>query len=257
MTLYATKSCWIRSVTSPLHAFVTGDSHTGALGRGFKQLTSSGWSCPGIKMDVRGMGSGREMIYPFFKDAGTKAIILDQSYKNKIPQLPLLEQEDGRTVYCWSGLFHFAKLWRNGSWIRSRPAFMRGPGVPVSTALIKNIILHWFTYQLALIDVLRRNGVSILAIESPRPFRHHPSLRLIQPQVVAAVDGYCMGVMLGQLRQRSVDVVRIPSECLDSDGFMLPDWRHELPTDPHHANAAFGALMIRRICEKLQGELNG
>lgn len=240
-----------------MRVFITGDSHTAALRRGLEQLQESGWSARGIDMDVLGLGSGEHLVTPFFEDTGTFARIVEASYKNRIPQLPLPDSTSDETIYCWCGLFHFARLWRNGSWIVSRPATMTGSRIPISTALIGSVVRDWFKYQLGLVDVMQRSGVKVIAVESPRPFRHHPALRLVRPEVAAAVDRICQDVMLAELRQRDVDLVRIPPECLDAEGFMDPKWRSSKTTDPHHGNPQFGEIMIKRICQHLQGEIDG
>lgn len=240
-----------------MRVFITGDSHAGAIKRGLATLRGAHGACQDVDVEVVALGNGMHMTAPFFEDLGTRARIVEASYKTRIKELPLPGAVGRQTVYCWCGLFHFAKLWRNGSWIRCRPAFMAGPGIPVSTGLMTAVIRDWFGQQLALIEVLKRSGVKVIAVESPRPFRHHPALRLIRADVVAGVDGFCQGVMLAELRQRKVEVVRIPSACVDSDGFMHSKWRHELPGDRHHGNAMFGALMVERICKQLQGQIDG
>jgi hypothetical protein len=247
----ATKSCWHLSVDSPVQVFVTGDSHTGALKRGLMQLERLQRVPAGFQVQVQGMGSGAHMIRPFFRDLGDCAQITEPTFQDHVTQLPLPTPDGLQTVYCWSGLFHFAKVWRDKTWATHRPATIDGVHPPVSTGMLRETILEWFRYQLAVLEVLKRNGCRVLAVESPRPFRHHPALASNPAEVVAAVDRICQDVMLGELQARSIPLVRIPQDWVDDEGFMQPEWRHEKETDPHHASARFGALMIRRICEQL------
>lgn len=245
----ATKNCWRLLVGRPVQVFITGDSHTGAMKRGLMQLKELQRVPAGFQVQVLGLGSGAHMIRPFFSDNGDHAHITEPTFH--VPRLPLATPDGLQTIYCWSGLFHFAKVWRDKTWTTYRPASIDGHVAPLSAGMLRETILQWFRHELALLDVLKRNGCTVLAIESPRPFRHHPALQVNPPEVVAAVDRFCQDVMLGELQARSIAPVRIPADWVDGEGFMRPEWRHENDTDPHHANARFGALMIERICDHL------
>lgn len=228
---------------------VTGDSHTGALRRGLDLLREQGWSAPGIEIEVVGMGNGADFTSQFFVDRGRHAEIVHPDYRRRVPILPRPRAVARRTVHAWTGLFHFPRVWRAAEWSRFRPATVPGREAPVSRALVRDTVLGWFGPQLALLEVLQRVPVPVLALETPRPFRHHPALRAVRPEVVAGLDRLCLATMAGELEARGIPVLRIPPECIDGEGFMHERWRHENPKDSHHGNAAFGAMMIQRICQ--------
>lgn len=234
------------------HVLVTGDSHTAALRRGLDQLRAAGWGTPRIELEVIGLGSGRDLAGDFFVDRGTHAEIVHRAYRRRVPLLPRPRAVARKTVHVWSGLFHFPKVWRDVAWTRFRPSSVPGREAPVSRAVVRDTVLDWFGPQLRLIAVLKRSGVPVLALETPRPFRHHPSLRLVRPEVALGLDRICVQTMEARLRADGIPVLRIPGACLDRDGFMHAQWRSENPKDPHHGNADFGALMIRHLCEHLE-----
>lgn len=233
------------------HVLVTGDSHTGALRRGLDQLLASGWA-PACELEVIGLGSGADLAPGFFVDRGSHAEIVNPVYRRRIPVLPKPRAVARKTVHVWSGLFHFPKVWRSPGWAQFRPACVRGREAPVSRAVVRTTLLDWFGPQLALVAVIRRAGVPVLALETPRPFRHHPSLRAVRPEVAIGLDRLCLHMMEAELRAMGIPVLRIPGACLDQDGFMHAQWRSENPKDPHHGNAEFGALMLRHLCQYLE-----
>lgn len=57
--------------------------------------------------------------------------------------------------------------------------------------------------------------------------------------------------MRRQLLKRDVTVIGVPEDCFDSSGLMMQEFRHPSPEDNHHANEAFGAIMIGEIVSHL------
>ena len=235
-----------------MRIFVTGDSHTASLKRGLQRLEAAGWQAPGVEVTIRGLGNGAHLVKQFFRDTGRCALITEAAFRTQVEELPLPGPEGKDTVYCWSGLFHFAKVWRDLTWATHQLASTRGSGIPVSCGMLRSTILLWFRYQLGLIDVVVKSGGRVMAVESPRPFRHHPAFQRSRPEVIAAVDQFCQEVMLAELAKRSIPLARIPRECLDEEGFMDNRWRSEREADPHHGNEEFGALMLQSICTQAQ-----
>ena len=237
-------------------AFITGDSHTAALRRGLDHLEAQGGDGVRREIEVVGLGNGARLTERFFRDDGTHATIIDPQYRKQVPALPRPGADPHEVAYGWSGLFHFARVWRRRTWARFRPSFHAGPGLPVSTRLLRTVVLDWLAPQLELLDVLRRVDAHVFVVESPRPFRHHPAFTWLQPEVGIALDRFCHALLRGEVERRGIGLVRIPARCVDADGFMLPEWRSDREGDPHHGNTAFGALMMREVIQYLEGPIN-
>lgn len=232
-------------------ALILGDSHVATLKHGLDQLEPS--ETEGIAMEIVGI-SGAHLIEPFFQVESGVARVTLPSLAGRVPRLPTDPPMD---AYVWSGLFHFAKIWRDPTWRRFRPWQVPGPEVPVSEQVIAEKISGWFRQQLGAVEFLHRSGAPTWVVETPRPFRHHPCLQSSRAEVVAGVDGICHRLMRAHLRRLGIPVVRIPAQCVDAEGFMLPQWRHDKPEDPHHGGAAFGVAMVRRIRDTLRGQHDG
>ena len=235
-----------------MHILITGDSHTAAVKRGLNLLESEAAVPPGFEVEVIGLGGGQHMLDPFFEVRDGVAVMTHPTFAKRLPLLPRPGAAERGTVYTWCGLFHFAKAWRDRTWIDFRPCTLAGKGAPVSMGLVAETVLGWARHQLDLVHLVRRTGARVLVMETPRPFRHHWALKHIPAETIIEVDRYLQDLMMSELESRSIEVVRMPAECLDAEGFMNPEWRNEVETDEHHANQAFGALMIRRLCEYLR-----
>lgn len=231
---------------------ITGDSHTAALKRGLKALEAQGRLPEGFDVQVVGLGGGQHMIAPFFEVDRGVARMTHPTFVKRVPELPVPTPAGQAVVYGWCGLFHFAKAWRDKSWVNFRPSTVPGETTPVSMGLISETVMEWFKQQLDLLHVVRKSGARVLVIETPRPFRHHWALKRIPAEIVLAVDQYCQQIMSAELLARGIELVRMPAGCTDDMGFMNPEWRHEEETDEHHGNEQFGALMIEQTCQYLR-----
>lgn len=233
------------------HVLIFGDSHTAAMKRGLVSLREQESVPHGFEVDVIGLGGGQHMLDRFFEVSDGRAVMTHPTFAKRLPVVPIPDGAQRGTVYAWCGLFHFAKAWRDRSWIDFRPSAIPGSRMPLTMGLVTETVLHWLRFQLELLEVVRRTGARVLAVETPRPFHHHWALKRIPAEVIAHVDGHLQDLMVRELARRAIEPVRIPRTCLDDLGFMNTEWRNEVETDEHHGNAAFGALMIRRVCEHL------
>ena len=234
------------------HVLITGDSHTAAVKRGLNLLEAEGGIPEDFEIEVIGLGGGQHMLDPFFEVRGDVAVMTHPTFAKRLPVMPVPGANERGTVYVWCGLFHFAKAWRDRTWIDFRPVTLQGRGAPVSMGLITETALDWFKHSLDLLRLIRESGARVVVMETPRPFHHHWALKRIPVDVVAEIDRHLQRLMLGELDARSLELVRIPASCLDDHGFMLPEWRNEVETDEHHANQQFGAMMIQQLCAYLR-----
>lgn len=239
-----------------MRAMITGDSHTAALHRGHAALLDEGRWPAGLALDIRPLGGGHLTRAPFFSDRGDHAEITTAEYRRRFDRLPLAS--DGPdVVYGLSAPLHSVRVWRHPAWRRFSPAGLApgsaAPGesaTPVSSGLLRRVILDDQRHVLALIAILLRGGRQTFVVEAPRPFRHHPALDETSPDLVAHIDAIYRRTIRRELDAMGVPVVSVPEDCLDR-GFMRDDYAQ--PGDPHHGNAAYGRLMMERVAAFLEG----
>lgn len=224
---------------------ITGDSHTAALNRGLMELRATGQTDAAVDILVKQLGGGHLLPTPFFNDVGTHAEIADPAYRKSFGFLPPKAAHFdaiGLSMPLWPMRVVHQLVWGDLS-LATRSPDRR----PISHAAFRQIVLQDQRYVLQLAELLARVGVTPIAISGPGLFRDHAVLRVVTAEHVLAIFNAYRAIMIAELARRDVTIINIPAVCLDADGFMNPDFRHDDAKDHHHANAAFGALMIQAV----------
>lgn len=216
-----------------MNVFITGDSHTGALNRGLQSLQERGIA---TSFKVTPLSAGLLMNTPFFeeRDGYVEITIAD-----KIRTLPRLPVDPSEGEFGWYGLcapLHVQPI------VLDRFFYGKVPQ-PFTPALLKRLVLDRKKYSINLLVVLKRLGVRVFVVETPRTFPHHPKLPNDLSRV-GEIETRCRDVVFEELARLDVPVVRLPKRALRPDGLMSEEFRHEHEADGHHGNAAYGAMMI-------------
>ncbi len=230
-----------------MDVLVFGDSHTAALRRGQVAIETDGHWPDAVRLTVRPLGGGHLATAPFFADRQDHAEVTLPEYRRQFARIPR-EDDPEDTVYGVSALLHPVRIWRSPAWQDHAPADLVPPpeGVtPVSSGMVRHLALDDQRPMLDLVALLRRLGRRVFAVEAPRPFRHHPALRKTPAATVMHVDRLYRDTVGRELRRLGVPVVGVPQRCLDADGFTREDLGQV--GDPHHGNAAYGAIMMGEI----------
>jgi len=229
-----------------MHVLIAGDSHTGALERGRAVLDAQGALPPGIDWRIVPLGTGGRMNQPFWVrrqgPAGDHAEILDETYRTHLAKLPPddpVPDVIGLSMPLWTG-----RVIRG--LIRSEvlPYGIDGPGRPISRALLRKLVHDDQQHILSLARFLREQGLPVFAIEPPGIFHDNRFLLQAGAQTILALWRETRALMQAAVTEIGLEVLDLPASMFDDDGFMRSTYRHEDPSDRHHANAAFGAEMI-------------
>lgn len=237
-----------------MKVLVVGDSHTGALHKGLMALIATGRSDLKARISVRPLGGGHLLPTPFFEDAGDHAVIVEPLYAKNFHRLPPDDDFKGVIGLCmplWPMRVQNKIAWSDFSLTADQPQRH-----PISAAVFRQIVLADQAYVLKLIELLKRQGIRLIAVSAPGLFRDHSTVRTMPDLAALQMFQTYRTIMLDQLAMREVPVVDIPGQCLDDDGYMVSAYRSEDPGDDHHANATFGALMIDQI-DKLVSNFPG
>ena len=230
---------------------VVGDSHTGALNKGLVALVAAGRADLKSQVIVRPLGGGHLLPTPFFEDGGDHAIITEPLYAKNLARIPPDKGFAGVIGLCmplWPMRVQNQIVWSDFCLMPTQPGRH-----PVSEAVFRQIVLADQAYVLKLIDLLQRQGTRLIAVSPPGLFRDHGTVRKMPgPAALHMFQAY-RTIMVDQLVARAVPIVDIPRQCLDAEGYMESAYRSEDSGDHHHANAAFGALMIDQIVRVVAG----
>lgn len=233
-----------------MQVLIVGDSHTGALKRGHDLMVQDGTAPDGITWRIQPLGPGKRMNTPFWKKAGDHAVITDLQYGKMMPKLPPDDPRPdaiGLSMPMWNGRI-MRMILQSGYVVHGLP----GQGHVMSRALLRHMVLSDMKYIMALGAYLGELGYAVFAIEPPTLFRHWSYVRPFGAETCLALQGEVRAIQRACVDEAGMPVIELPEGCILEDGFMDPQHRSEDPTDTHHVNAEFGALMLKRAVPYLR-----
>lgn len=221
---------------------IIGDSHIVAFNEANREPGEHG-----AHIICKMLGGGRNVRTEFFKVKTKFLKIVDPEYSKslrKIPWPPFTEN----CVYAFLfGLFGgFA--WGDGKWSKLIPFELRKNDGPfASRALIAATIDDHCYWVQSFFLAAQSLKLPFMIVEGPAPFRHRLRPAGIPVETAAFLERTYKSAMKEWLSSRGIPCVEIPKTCLDDVGLMREEFRHENPLDGHHANTAFGKLMLSQI----------
>jgi hypothetical protein len=231
-----------------MKVLIVGDSHTGVLNQARREMARAGTLPEGIDLDIRPLAGGPTLARPFFEEIDGVAHMTEPGIKARMRRLP--PEGEAYDVIALSGPLHSVRVWRNMDWARHRLEPTEG-FAPVSAALFRRLVMDDQGPMLRLALLLQKHVRSVLVIEPPRPFRHHPSVEALGADMVLDLDRRYRAIVREWLGAHGVGTVDVPAHCIGPDGFMKAEHRSGKATDPHHGSSAFGALMLDALARAL------
>ncbi|MCA2010468.1 hypothetical protein LCM17_03145 [Cereibacter sphaeroides] len=228
-----------------MRVLIVGDSHTGALNRGHERLVDDDRLPEGIHFDIHPLGSGARMHTAFWTQEGDVAVLTDPIYRRRIPVLPPDPHPDaiGMSMPLWSGRV-MRGLLQQGRTVAGLPAAQSGAGPLISAAMLRVLVARDMAPALRLAEFLAGQGIPVFVIEPPAAFRAYRYVRHAGAEAVVALQSAIRQLQRDAIGAAGLPIVNQPAEMLDPDGFTAEVHAHEDPSDSHHGNAAFGALML-------------
>jgi hypothetical protein len=226
---------------------LTGDSHLGGLRRA--QLGEhpglAGVDTTGIT--IQALGRGYLMRSTFFVEHDDHVEITDPEYRQRVTRMPAAGSVPDLIGLC--GPLNTNRLWRDPGFESFRPYPLPSPGALVSRGLLRAAIEADARPSIEFAKALKRK-VPVFVLDAPWPFARHPAVLALGRDVVQHLHRAYRDHVLDALRAEDIPVVEIDPAAVDAQGFMRPAYRHENGRDLYHANAAFGALMLRAILRR-------
>lgn len=222
---------------------VIGDSHIGALNRAFMAEPEilGDWS-----LSLHPMGVSEASRAPYFEEQDKRIVITHEKFLGKMQEIPL----DGTDHIGFSMPYHTLGLIRmQGQWARFAPASLnRTDRHPISMAAMREIVTDWQQFNFALIEAIRKRGIGIFVLESPKLFAHNPLFEKIDSDIILELDRISRNVVRDRLDTMGIATIPCPEQCYDPQtGVMSPDFRTKRLEDAHHASTEWGALMLRSV----------
>jgi hypothetical protein len=226
---------------------ITGDSHTGALNRGWNKINGPDEK-GSLDIKIQPLGTGAHLNTKFFEEKNGAAIITNEAYKKNFVEFPLRR---GEYIYGFSAPFHTIRVLRDIDWISNAPVHVVQNEAPITSSLLKQIFYNDQKYLLSFFDLLLKKQERLFVIEAPLLFRHNPIFRKGREDVLLYIDREYRSYIRTELENRNIHVIRVPDLCFDAQGYMRERYRHPSAQDPHHGNAEFGEIMMKEVMNYL------
>ncbi len=230
-----------------------GNSQCRALILAYDRRLTNGTQLRGQRLDIRPLGSGRELQGAFYSERDGALVTHSQHYHSMN-----FSRKDAKydAIGIAAPLYTLA-ICGTTDWKNFRPSSFAGPAAPVSTGLIGAMAAYNQRHTLGFIDSLQKLGKRVFVVEAARLFRHHENVAFCGAEVVSEVDRLCRDTINQELQKRSVPVVYVPARHLDDLGFMRDEHRLATEGDQNHANIDFGDIMIDEIAGQMDVILTG
>ncbi|PWE27440.1 hypothetical protein C4N9_17455 [Pararhodobacter marinus] len=238
--------------------FVAGNSHTVALAKGAQSVGASA-----AALQFFGFGSGAIEVTPFSRREGNRVVMRDRDYAQNLRRATGDDGIDASHVWAIVMGTHNYRIVRGHFWGEAAPSALAGTQLrPLSDAVIDQIISDDQAQIRAFLENLLLIGARFLVVSCPPLRRDTPNIRAGMPTAsLLDVDRRARASLLDWLDARDIPFVAPPEGVTDADGFLLPDFAQtHTPSgtpDPHHANAAYGALMLEKLVAAIDTHFPG
>ncbi|MCW2305818.1 hypothetical protein [Rhodobium gokarnense] len=233
---------------------ITGDSHIGVLKRGYDRSPLA----QGYDILFEPIGSGAVAKEDFFNVNEEKKFVRVRELKkpdgtrlNKGRIFPIqsLRKQKKAAHYFVSLPLNTSRILREYNWRTYVPWNLRQADweIPLSEAAVAALIQQDAQYACGFVEALVDVGLQVAVVEAPRFFSDSPYLEKHRLEVCSHISERYRSYVKDRLRARDIDIVEQPEETIAADGTTRMEYDHEGPKDVHHANVAFGRLMVERI----------
>ncbi|GGE25635.1 hypothetical protein SAMN05421774_11057 [Gemmobacter megaterium] len=227
---------------------LTGDSHLGALRRGADLLEQEVDASRIVFWPLGAGGSARAPVHRFDPEAQTVTTIVPE-WRNRSFSAGEIAGAAGKDALLVVSLpLHPTRLLRNHSWHAHAPwRFAQEAQIALSDRMIAAMIDADSRYALQLTRDLARVCPDCAVLEAPRPFSNARYLRRMPVEIALHLDTLYRAQVRAALEQAGIAVIAQPDSSVLPDGTTNLAFDNENPEDDHHANARYGALVLRQI----------
>lgn len=222
---------------------LVGDSHIGPIRRAFNETPERyPW------LTFARLGKGGIARTDFFEvDEPASAVRISAPEWNTV----VFSRDGGRwpDLVVLSLPINSSRILRGFSWDTQVPWQLKqgDDESTLSDALVDGLIDQDSGYATAYAIALAELGLPVAVIEAPRFFEDAPYLNKCRFDVIHHIDTRYRQRVTERLANNGVDVITQPVETIDVRGTTKMDFDNEREGDIHHANAAYGQIVLEQI----------
>lgn len=227
---------------------LTGDSHLGALRRGADLLEPDSGAARAVFWPLGVGGGARTCVHRFDPAAQTVTTIVPKWHNRSFSAAEIAGAAGGDALLVVSLPLHPTRLLRDHSWRGHAPWRLAGDDrIAMSDRMIAAMIDADSRHALEFTRDLARLWPDCAVLEAPRPFANARYLRRMPMEIALHLDTLYRAQVRAALEQAGIAVIAQPGSTILPDGTTDLAFDNENPEDDHHANAPYGALVLRQI----------
>ncbi|MCF3974710.1 hypothetical protein [Paracoccus salsus] len=224
---------------------LTGDSHLGAIRRGWETLSETGKER--FAFWPLGKGSGvRVPCHVFNADAGS-VTTTPELWRNREFSQKTIAAIDPDAIVVVSLPLNTSRILRDYSWHTHAPWHLATEELALSDQVIAKMIERDSIHAVNLVRDLALIWPALAVVEAPRFFANASYLTAKRLDVCLYVDTVYRQTVRQELAAAGVDVVAQPAATILPQGTTALKYDHPDPADDHHANEAYGRLVLDDI----------
>ncbi|WP_426957651.1 hypothetical protein [Muricoccus radiodurans] len=232
-----------------------GDSHVVALGNALTRDRDALLAGSGVSDAVFGkVFSFPQLLKPFFAVERGGVRLVERGPAGSLERVlgpgllgPARPEIFGISMAYTTSLLLWSLQWQTHRPWRACPEGFQ----PVSDGVVRAMAEEHFRHILGFIAALRDQGLRLFAVEAPPPREDHPYVgRTISAEAMLAVDRLARGRVREALDGMGVETVGVPDPAyggVPGRSFLAAPFRSLAEGDYHHANEAYGALMLPAV----------
>jgi len=231
-----------------MRLMLTGDSHVVAIGNALAEFELKP---PFTEVTAAKMFSFPQTLKPFYRVEADRIVFDAEPARAAMQAISggedLVPSPD---VLAMCLGFTTTRFLRSPIWKKVRPWSTPGPQRPLSDAEIRAMADDHFKYSTTFVRDALAIGVRLVIIEAPPPCATDPIMtRGLTPEMVLAIDRLAREATKAALS--GVAIVETPPAAAYR-GFLKRGYRKS-QNDHHHANAAYGALVLPLVMAGARG----
>lgn len=224
---------------------VVGDSHIVAIKRAADQLPEA----EKTRLTFWPLGNGgavREACHRYAPDKG-EVTTTSPVWQNRVFSRETLSAVGSDAILAVSLPLNTSRILRDHSWHTHAPWRLAHGEFALSDRMVARMIDDDSVHALNFVRDLSKLWPRIAVIEGPRFFPDASYLRKARLDVCQYVDTAYRERVSGLLGECGIDVIGQPPSTITEQGMTSLDYDHPDPGDDHHANEAYGKLVIEDL----------
>ncbi len=233
--------------------WICGNSHTGALKKGLEILAPDD-----LDLTVFPLGNGHWETTPFSNVKDNMVFLSNAKYAENMLKWTGARRITRKAVWGFCMGTHNARIYRQDFWIKAEPSHIAEDHKrPISQGLLDSVILADQFHIREFLGAVKALGIRSYVISCPPPRDDHPCIgQGVRRETVAAIDQRARSLIREWLNTQGIDFIDYPKETRTPDGFLKEKFQHlwgaNGTKDHHHANAEYGALMMKQVLEHIR-----